>query len=123
VADPVSWKAIEQGWSVLDAAGDEIGKVDQITGDLNLDIFDGITFGDGGTVLTRARYVPAERVVEILQGEVRLDLSAEQAAQLEPYEEPVVEPLAALEPKAEEARDRQLTLWQRTLNRLTGRTP
>lgn len=48
---------IEQGWSVLDATGNEIGKVDQITGDLNADIFDGITVGDGGTVLTRPKYV------------------------------------------------------------------
>ena len=57
--DPVAWRVIEQGWTVLDADGNEVGKVDQVTGDFNADIFDGITVGDGGTVLTRARYVPS----------------------------------------------------------------
>jgi hypothetical protein len=99
--DPVAWRAIEQGWSVLDADGNEIGKVDQVTGDLNGDIFDGITVGDGGRVLTRARYVPAERVAAIREGEVVLDLDAEAAASLEPYSEPVSKPLAELVPDGE----------------------
>ncbi len=97
--DPVAWRVIERGWGVLDADGNEIGRVDQVTGDLNADIFDGLTVGDGGTVLTRTRYVPAENVAAIYQGEVVLDLHADDAAKLEPYEEPVSEPLESLAPE------------------------
>lgn len=96
--DPVAWRVIEQGWSVLDADGGEVGKVDQIVGDVDADIFDGLTVGDGGIVLTRSRYVPAERVAEIYRGEIVLDLSSEQAAQLEPYSQLRSEPLADLAP-------------------------
>jgi uncharacterized protein YrrD len=100
--EPVAWRVIEPGWSVLDAAGNEIGKVDQIVGDVNADIFNGITIGDGGTVLTRAKYVPSERVSRICRGEITLDLSPEDTSGLEPYTEPVSEPLAALEPHDEQ---------------------
>lgn len=100
--DPVAWRAIERGWSVLDADGNEIGKVGQVTGDLNADIFDGLTVGDGGTVLTRTRYVPAENVAAIYEGEVVLDLHADEAARLEPYSEPVSEPLADLASERDE---------------------
>ena len=121
--DPVAWRVIEPGWSVLDAAGNEIGKVDQITGDVNGDIFDGITVGDGGTVLTRAKYVPAENVAQILEGQITLDLSPEDAAKLQPYTEPVSEPLADLEPEAEKARSDSMTWGQRLGNKLLGRRP
>ena len=121
--DPVSWRAVEQGWSVLDADGNEIGKVDQITGDLNADIFDGITVGDDATVPTRARYVPAEHVAEIRQGVIRLDLSPDDAAKLEPYAETIVEPLEALEPQAEEERKSKLNWAQRLWLTTLGRKP
>jgi hypothetical protein len=121
--DPVAWRVIEQGWSVLDAAGNEIGKVDQITGDVEADIFDGITVGDGGAVLTRAKYVPSEHVAQILRGEITLDLSPEDAAKLEPYAEQVSEPLVNLEPKAEEARSASMSWSQRLGNKLLGRRP
>jgi hypothetical protein len=101
MADPVAWKLIERGWSVLDATGNEVGKVDSITGDIGADIFDGITFGDGGTVLTRPRYVPAEHVAAIREGEVALDLDPDAVARLEPYSEPMSEPLADLAPEPE----------------------
>jgi hypothetical protein len=101
--EPVAWRVIEPGWSVFDAAGNEIGKVDQVTGDLNADIFDGLTVGDGGRVLTRARYVSSDHVAEIRRGEIVLDLSPEEAASLEPYTEPVSKPLADLLPDEEEA--------------------
>src|SRR5262249_16609698 len=86
--DPVAWQVIGRGWRVLDADGTEIGKVGQVTGDLNDDIFNGITVGDGGTVLTTARYVPSEHVTAIRQGEVVLDLHADDLAGLERYVAP-----------------------------------
>jgi uncharacterized protein YrrD len=114
---------IEPGWSVLDAAGNEIGKVDKITGDVEADIFDGLAIGDGGTVLTRSRYVSAEHVAQILEGQITLDLSPEDAAKLQPYTEPVSEPLADLEPAAEKARSDSMTWGQRLGNKLLGRRP
>ena len=99
--DLVSWRVIERGWSVVDAEGNEVGKVDRITGDVEHDIFDGLTIGDGGTVLTRAKYVPSERVAEIREGLISLDLLPQDAAQLEPYTERVEKPLADLAPAPE----------------------
>jgi hypothetical protein len=82
--DPVAWRVIEQGWKVFAADGTVVGYVDQITGDLNGDIFDGLTVGDGGSVLTRTRYVPAERVTAIRVGEVELDHDPDGVASLRP---------------------------------------
>jgi hypothetical protein len=107
VPDPVAWKVIEQGWRVLDAQGNEVGKVDRITGDIAADIFDGITFGDGGTVLTRAKYVPAEHIKGIYVGEVALDLSPEQVLQLGAYTETVSKPLADLAPEPDPQQGRR----------------
>jgi hypothetical protein len=97
--DPVAWRAIEQGWRVVDADGNVVGYVDQVTGDLNEDIFNGITVGDGGTVLARARYVAAEQVGAIREGEVVLRLGAAEVGSLEPFIEPVSKPLASLLPE------------------------
>jgi hypothetical protein len=66
--DPVSWKVVERGWKVLDEAGDAVGHVNEITGDPEADIFDGVEISHG--LLPRTEYVPSERVVEIRQGEV-----------------------------------------------------
>ena len=66
--DPVSWKVVEQGWKVLDEQGGEVGHVNEITGDPEADIFDGVEVSHG--LLSDTEYVPSERVVEIRQGEV-----------------------------------------------------
>jgi hypothetical protein len=73
MADPVAWNMIERGWTVLDAADEEIGHVDEIRGDENADIFDGITISQG--ILSRPKYVPSEEVAETLEGEVHLSLA------------------------------------------------
>lgn len=68
--DPVAWQVMEQGWRVLDATGKEIGKVDEIRGLPEDDIFDGITAKHG--LLGKSEYIPAERIAQILEGEVIL---------------------------------------------------
>jgi uncharacterized protein YrrD len=68
VPDPVSWKVVERGWKVLDESGEEIGHVDEITGDADADIFDGVEVSHG--MLEKTEYVPSERVVDIRVGEV-----------------------------------------------------
>ena len=74
--DPVSWMVIEQGWSVVDADGHDLGRVDEVLGDEGADIFNGLQVltGTFGT----PTYVPAERVGEIVEGRVQLRLTMEE---------------------------------------------
>jgi len=62
--DLVSWLMVERGWTVVDAHGKKVGKVDEVLGDEQIDIFHGLRVG-GEVIL-------AERVAEIREGEVRL---------------------------------------------------
>jgi hypothetical protein len=84
--DPVSWFVIERGWKVFAADGAEIGTVDETVGDSSHDIFDGLTVKTG--MLEKPRYVPAEKVGTITDGRVELKLSADQARNLRPHDEP-----------------------------------
>jgi hypothetical protein len=68
--DPVSWIMIEPGWTVVDSDGNDVGRVDEVLGDENADIFSGLHVLTG--VSGQKRYVPAESVEEILEGCVRL---------------------------------------------------
>lgn len=87
MADPVSWMIAERGWSVVASDGSEVGKLDQVLGDPEADIFDGLAVG-AGTVLDRPRYVPSEKVGEIEEGTLHLTIDAEEYKQLDPYEPP-----------------------------------
>jgi hypothetical protein len=90
VPDPVAWTVIERGWKVFDAEGEDIGHVDEVTGDENVDIFDGLTISQG--ILTKAKYVPSENVAQILEGEVHLSLTRAGVEALQDYgDEPVEE--------------------------------
>ena len=62
--DPVSWLMIERGWKVVDAHGEKVGKVDEVLGDEQIDIFHGL--------LVNGQEILAERVAEIHEGEIRL---------------------------------------------------
>jgi len=64
MADPVSWLLIEPGWEVVGANGERIGKVDEVLGDFEADIWDGLTV-DG-------KYVPAEQVASIVEDRITL---------------------------------------------------
>jgi hypothetical protein len=66
MADPVSWKVVERGWKVLNESGEQVGHVDEVTGDPEADIFDGIQISHG--VLGGTEYVPSERVADIREG-------------------------------------------------------
>jgi len=84
--DPVAWIAIEQGATVVAADGSEFGTVEEVAGDEERDIFDGLVvkhsrFGSKG-------YVPAERVKAIYAERVETDLTAQEADSLPPYAEP-----------------------------------
>jgi hypothetical protein len=75
---------IEPGWTVVAVDGTEVGTVDEVVGDANADIFNGVALATG--LLGRSKYVPAERVAEIRDGEVQLDLPAETVAHLDDHE-------------------------------------
>jgi hypothetical protein len=83
---PVSWLLVERGWKVIDAEGNEIGRVHEVVGDSGEDIFNGLTVAHG--LLGRVRYVPAEQVAEITDGEVRLVLSDDEVGRLDEHEPP-----------------------------------
>ena len=85
-AQPVSWLVIEPGWSVVAADGSEIGRVDEVVGDTGKDIFNGLSVATG--LLGKPKYVPAERVAEIVEGEIRLDLGADAVDGLDDHEQP-----------------------------------
>ena len=85
-ADPVSWLVIERGWEVVDRDGEEVGRVEEVIGDSSVDIFDGLSIYT--SLLDRPRYVPAEKVLEITQGRVRLDHTRAEVERLTEYEEP-----------------------------------
>jgi uncharacterized protein YrrD len=67
--DPVSWLVVEPGWRVVDAKGEEVGRVERVVGDENVDIFEGIEVRSGQ--LSQS-FVPAERIASIVEGEIRL---------------------------------------------------
>jgi hypothetical protein len=71
MAEPVSWFLIEDGWSVLDRSGTEIGEVSAVIGDEDMDIFDGIHVSARG----KERYVPADLVGPIEEGRVTIQTS------------------------------------------------
>jgi len=83
-ADPVSWLMIEPGWKVTGAGGNDLGKVAEVVGDSGSDIFNGLAISTG--LFSKDRYVPAERIVEIVDGEVRVDLESHE--DLEEFERP-----------------------------------
>ena len=87
MADPVAWTVVERGWTVVASDGGEVGKVDQVIGDPEADIFDGLAVG-AGTVLDRPLYVPSEQVGAIEEGTVHLTIDAEAYGRSAPYEKP-----------------------------------
>jgi hypothetical protein len=93
--DPVAWIVIRPGWKVLAADGSPIGEVDELVGDEREDIFDGISISV--TALGQPRYVDAEHVGRIEQGEVHLKLDHAAAAALPQYRQPATS--ASIEPE------------------------
>jgi hypothetical protein len=92
--DPVSWLLIRRGWKVVSSDGAAVGNVDEVVGDDEHDIFDGLAVAI--SALGKPRYVPSEQVGEITEGVVRLKLAEADAARLGEYLEPATS--AVIEP-------------------------
>jgi uncharacterized protein YrrD len=73
---------------VVDAQGDEIGRVEEVVGDSRADIFNGLAVSTG--LLSDARYVPSERVKEITEGRIQIDVSHDEVKRLDKHEQPPV---------------------------------
>ena len=80
---------IEPGWRVDSADGKEVGRVLEVTGDSDADIFDG--FAIAFSMFDKPRYLPAEQVAEIIEGRVRLRLDRAGIQRLTEFREPAVE--------------------------------
>jgi hypothetical protein len=85
----VSWKALERNARVLAADETEVGKVVEVAGDAEADIFNGLVVSVGR--LQTNRYLPAERVKSIWADRVQIDATPEEIEGLPAYEEPVAE--------------------------------
>ena len=70
---PVSWFLIERGWPVHAKDGTQVGRVEEVVGAPQEDIFNGLVVATG---FFATRYVPSERVGGISEGRVDLDLTA-----------------------------------------------
>ena len=84
-SDPVSWFLVEHGWKVVAADGKPVGSVEEVVGDTGKDIFNGISVSPG--LLKRPKYVPAERVAEITEGEIRLGVTKDEFERLGYHED------------------------------------
>jgi hypothetical protein len=65
---------IRPGWKVYASDGTEVGSVDEVAGDENVDIFDGLAVA--ASALGKPKYVPAESVTTIEEGRVNLSLTS-----------------------------------------------
>lgn len=92
--DPVSWLLIRPGWKVVSADDVEIGEVDEVAGDDERDVFDGLAVAT--SALGKPRYVPSEQVGEITEGVVRLTVTHAEVNRFGEYLEPAT--TAQIEP-------------------------
>lgn len=83
--DPVAWIAIDVDAVVVAADGSEVGKVKEVAGDEEHDIFDGLVVRHSR--FDADRYVASERVTGIWPDRVETDLSPEEATNLPLYRE------------------------------------
>lgn len=84
--DPVSWLVIEHGWAVVVDDGTEVGTVDEVVGDTENDIFNGLAVSPG--LLRSPLYVPAEQVGEITEGRIRLMIGKDEFGNLAEHRGP-----------------------------------
>ena len=68
--DPVAWLLIEPGWTAYAASGEKYGKVKEVLGDLQSDIFHGVLVDRG--LLDDDEEIVADRISEIHDGHLHL---------------------------------------------------
>jgi hypothetical protein len=83
LSEPVSWLLVRRGWQVVASDGTSVGRIGAVRGEPVKDIFNGIVVRASSSP---PRYVPAELISEIVSGQVKLELSADEFAAI-PSEE------------------------------------
>ena len=78
---PASYLTLEAGAPVLSSDGEQVGKVEEMLADTQVDVFDGLVIGKGPLGLDR-RYVDAEHVDRIHERGIVLSITAAEAAAL-----------------------------------------
>jgi hypothetical protein len=68
--DPVAWLLIEPGWTAYAASGEKYGKVKEVLGDLQSDIFHGVLVDRG--LLGDDEEVVADQITDIHDGHLHL---------------------------------------------------
>lgn len=86
MADPIAWLVLEPGHKVVDADGNDLGRVDEVLGDTVTDIFDGLAVSTG--LLGKPKYVPSEIVESIDTEAVHLTVSKDEVDRLDEYTPP-----------------------------------
>jgi len=90
VNDPeVSWKTIEKGARVFGSDDQELGKVAEVAGDSDADIFSGLVVSLSR--LSSNRFLPSERVTGIWPDRVATSIASDQVESLAEYKDPVAE--------------------------------
>ena len=83
LGEPTSYAVLEQGAEVYSCDGKELGTVEEVRADLQVDIFDGLVVGARSPLAGGKRFVPGELVEEIFERGVLLKIDAEAFAQLQ----------------------------------------
>jgi hypothetical protein len=92
---PVSWKALERGAVVVSSDEVAVGRVVEVAGDVEADIFNGLVVRVG--TLDRNRYLPAERVEAIWRRRVTVSATQAELRDLPAYDEPVLRRITSRE--------------------------
>lgn len=89
----VSWKAIEANAQVFSSEGEHVGKVSEVVGDSDADVFSGLAVSLH--LLGSSRFLPSERVRAIWPDRVESDLTKDQIENLDEHQEQVAERIQA----------------------------
>jgi sporulation protein YlmC with PRC-barrel domain len=81
---PIAWLALVPGTPIIASDGEQVGKVAEVIADREKDIFSGITFKPG--ILDSPVFVPADKIGELTESEVKLTIVTAEAERLEPYD-------------------------------------
>jgi hypothetical protein len=81
LGDPVSYLVLEAGVAVYCSGGEEVGRVEHVLADADVDVFDGIVI-DASRLPGGRRFVDASQVDEIYERGVVLTIDSEAAAGL-----------------------------------------
>jgi len=85
----VSWKSIQKGARVHAVDNQELGKVVEIAGDTDADIFSGLVVSLSR--LSSNRFLPSERVTAIWPDRVATSVASDEVESLTEYKRPVAE--------------------------------